>query len=466
MKWRLTLYLLIQSIVLFGQYDLKPIELSQCVSTVPTEYTIYDDPNSYPSYQSLTDDFFREYTEYDSRYWTISQYIYPTSTDAFEGTNPYTRDRIARSVTFEINNPAIFYLRIVENVTDNPRIIIVKYAIKFSRRPTGRNDFEIIGCQSGDLATYDLNKTLYDLYGQNYMYVFSYYNTYQDAMMNANPIPESEWSSYSTERSQTNVFLKIVFNEQYGNPDCFTILPLKLKLPTYDTYIDENNLLFCGVPYQLDGPYDPNNVYQFSNYEWYYNGELKATTKDVLIDSVGDWKVFFNVNNGCRESMLITIREEHGTGYIKNVRSTMNQVIIEAMNPEQIIAFSSDGLQWQTSNVFNSTEELQFTFYIKNTIGCVFGPYTYDISNFFNFFSPNGDGINDYWDIRTDLKQTDAIISIYDRFGKLITTGRINEILPWNGKHNNQPLAVGSYWFKILLNNEVVKEGNILLKTN
>lgn len=466
MKWITTLNLLLTSFIIQAQYDLKSVEKFRCTSEIPTEFTVYDDRNSSPSFHSLAFDFFQEYAEYDSRYWTISQYIYPTADDAFQNTNAYPRDRIARSVTFDISNPVVFYLRINENVTNEPRILIVKYAIQFSLKPPGRYDFEVLGCPSEGNYTFDLLQALYHLYGENYMYEFSFFSSQEDAINNTNSIPESEWSNYITPHSQTTLFLKVAFNEFYGEAECFSIYPLNLKVPTFEAFIDQQNLKFCGVPYLLQGPYDPNNIYQFSNFEWYFNGIIKSEEKDVIIDGVGEWTVFFNINNGCRNSMRINIVEEDGNGYIKNVRSTMSQVIIEPMNDEEILEYSTDGIHWQPSNIFNSTEELIFTFYFKNRLGCIFGPFTYDISNFFNFLSPNGDGINDTWDIRTYLKQTDAVISIFDRYGKLITTGRINEILPWNGMYNNQPLAVGSYWYKILLNDQLIKEGNILLKSN
>ena len=65
------------------------------------------------------------------------------------------------------------------------------------------------------------------------------------------------------------------------------------------------------------------------------------------------------------------------------------------------------------------------------------------------FFTPNGDGINDTWNIPDLSNITDATIKIFDRYGKFI-----KEIRPsgegWNGlsKSGNE-LPSSSYWFKV-----------------
>lgn len=66
-----------------------------------------------------------------------------------------------------------------------------------------------------------------------------------------------------------------------------------------------------------------------------------------------------------------------------------------------------------------------------------------------NVFSPNADGINDYWaPITTGLKN--ARWSIYDRWGAEITQGQGLPI-SWDGKKNGQPCPEGIYTYVIEL---------------
>jgi gliding motility-associated-like protein len=65
-----------------------------------------------------------------------------------------------------------------------------------------------------------------------------------------------------------------------------------------------------------------------------------------------------------------------------------------------------------------------------------------------NVFSPNGDGINDYWNIINLGNYPNARVEIYDRYGHLVykTTGTAKI---WDGKFNGKPLPVGVYYYII-----------------
>ncbi|MFL9843255.1 T9SS type B sorting domain-containing protein, partial [Flavobacterium rhizosphaerae] len=62
------------------------------------------------------------------------------------------------------------------------------------------------------------------------------------------------------------------------------------------------------------------------------------------------------------------------------------------------------------------------------------------------YFTPNGDGYHDYWNI-TGLDAS-ARIYIFDRYGKLL-----KQISPdgigWDGTFNGQPVPSDDYWFLV-----------------
>ena len=68
--------------------------------------------------------------------------------------------------------------------------------------------------------------------------------------------------------------------------------------------------------------------------------------------------------------------------------------------------------------------------------------------NYPHFFTPNGDGYNDTWNITTLASDLSAKIYIFDRYGKLI-----KEISPrgdgWNGTFNGKELPSSDYWFTV-----------------
>jgi gliding motility-associated-like protein len=79
-------------------------------------------------------------------------------------------------------------------------------------------------------------------------------------------------------------------------------------------------------------------------------------------------------------------------------------------------------------------------------IQTVIGQPTFD--NITSLFTPNNDGMNDYWHI-TDLEELGSVeVKVYNRFGKLVyeSSEYKND---WKGNFNGQPLPSASYYYII-----------------
>lgn len=75
-----------------------------------------------------------------------------------------------------------------------------------------------------------------------------------------------------------------------------------------------------------------------------------------------------------------------------------------------------------------------------------------------NVFSPNGDGINDDWQIDELASFPESDITIFDRYGRQVfNTKGYNK--PWDGKLNSKPLPVGVYYYILDLKNGLKKMG-------
>jgi gliding motility-associated-like protein len=65
-----------------------------------------------------------------------------------------------------------------------------------------------------------------------------------------------------------------------------------------------------------------------------------------------------------------------------------------------------------------------------------------------HYFTPNGDGIHDYWNIKGFENDFTAKIYIFDRYGKLI-----KQITPqsqgWDGTCNGMLMPSTDYWFTV-----------------
>ncbi|RIY38264.1 hypothetical protein CKY20_01580 [Capnocytophaga canis] len=73
-----------------------------------------------------------------------------------------------------------------------------------------------------------------------------------------------------------------------------------------------------------------------------------------------------------------------------------------------------------------------------------------------NYFTPDGDGINDSWKPRNMENFANSNVHIYDRYGRRIKTLQfVNGVLDeWDGNYNHKPVPSGDYWYIIEINRQ------------
>ncbi len=76
------------------------------------------------------------------------------------------------------------------------------------------------------------------------------------------------------------------------------------------------------------------------------------------------------------------------------------------------------------------------------------------LSNIPNTFTPNGDGINDTWQINALRAYPQCSVLIYNRWGQSVFSS-IGYATPWDGTSNHKNLPVGTYYYIIDLKNNV-----------
>jgi gliding motility-associated-like protein len=103
----------------------------------------------------------------------------------------------------------------------------------------------------------------------------------------------------------------------------------------------------------------------------------------------------------------------------------------------------------QESNVFTGVTGGTHDITVVDTQGCTYLTQKVLVIDYPKYFTPNGDGYNDTWNI-IGLNQPDAKLFIFDRYGKLV-----KQIVPsslsegWDGTYNNIPLPSTDYWFTL-----------------
>jgi gliding motility-associated-like protein len=96
---------------------------------------------------------------------------------------------------------------------------------------------------------------------------------------------------------------------------------------------------------------------------------------------------------------------------------------------------------------------------VTDAYGCAFvgsvsiSPDYCSAINIPNTFTPNGDGINDTWDIPQLQDFPSCTVSIYTRWGQPVFNS-VGYPKPWDGTYNNKLLPVGTYYYVIDLKNK------------
>ena len=153
---------------------------------------------------------------------------------------------------------------------------------------------------------------------------------------------------------------------------------------------------------------------------------------------------------------------EQGTG-------TRIEVLVEGPGDYEYALNNIDG-PYQDSNIFDTSSEFFYTVYIRDKNGCgiteEFIEQDITLDGFPKFFTPNGDGINDFWQFvppETLTQNPLEVIYIFDRYGKLLV--QIDPISPgWDGTFNGVPLPSTDYWFRARSLNNTEIQGHFALK--
>jgi gliding motility-associated-like protein len=132
--------------------------------------------------------------------------------------------------------------------------------------------------------------------------------------------------------------------------------------------------------------------------------------------------------------------------------------------------FSLDDINgvYSDNRFFDNLSPGIHTLYIKDKGGCGIQEYQFSILAYPKFFTPNGDGENDLWQINGFDKSfyTKSNIYIYNRFGNLLYTIEQNS-QGWDGNFGGKKMPSNTYWFRVVLTDingySIEKFGNISL---
>jgi gliding motility-associated-like protein len=206
------------------------------------------------------------------------------------------------------------------------------------------------------------------------------------------------------------------------------------------------------------------------SFEWKKeNGTLVSTTFDFLTNQPGNYTLTVTDLSifGCSsDSILFTVIESSPPASVTFTTDgwfTDNQTItvntVPSLGNGSNFLYSLDGSSPQTSNIFTNVSPGIHEISISDANGCGSTiPISIKLINGPKFFTPNGDGYNDTWNVTEMPDQGNLKLFIFDRYGKLLRELSPNGI-GWDGTFNGYPLPADDYWFSIsYVENGVNKE--------
>jgi gliding motility-associated-like protein len=226
-----------------------------------------------------------------------------------------------------------------------------------------------------------------------------------------------------------------------------------------ETAVNNNLILASGI----SAPNYTFNWYADANLIPGANSATYAVT-NIVTDSVTYTVEAVSVNPpllGCVSDITAASTfEVVRSGAAANVTYTVtnafaeNQIITVINDGYGVYEYSLDDGPRQTSNVFENVSLGSHTIYVwdaRNPDGYSCGVVSItnvQVIDYPHYFTPNGDGIHDTWNIVGLADKPETRIYIFDRYGKLLkqisSTGA-----GWDGTYNGYLMPSDDYWFTV-----------------
>ncbi len=374
----------------------------------------------------------------------------------------------AQNSTGEINaapftntaNPQIIYVQVINDNTGCFDISQISLEVSL----TSGNNSELKSCDDDGIEDGFKSFTLSDatpsiLAGLPSDYNLAYYETYENALLEQNPL--------SNTFTNTIAYNQIIYARIENNNQCYGINELELTVFELPQLEEDDQTFFC-----IDSNSDPVNLNSGiigNPLDYSYIWSSGETTEEIEINQGGTYTVTVTNANNCSQSKSITVVNSNiatiETIDISDVSSNNTISIVATGEGDYEFALDNINGPYQDDTTFYNVFPGFHTVYVRDKNGCGITNETISVIGFPNFFTPNDDGYNDTWHIYgiNTPSQSGSEIYIFDRYGKLLKQLLYNS-LGWDGTYNGNPMPTSDYWFYIKLGDNRIFRGHFTLK--
>ena len=266
-----------------------------------------------------------------------------------------------------------------------------------------------------------------------------------DSLSGGNLLAENTFE-FEPEENGTYYAEATTINGNCTNPNRVAIQYLLYETPQLE---DESTVICEGEVVTLSE--------DIENVEYLWNtGE---TSNSIEVEEAGEYTLEITTENNCVVSKIFTV-ETITTPVIENISQNSNTLIVEMVS-EGDFSYSIDGNNYQNPPIFNNLEGGLYTIYVLENNGCGIATEEYILLVIPEFFTPNGDQINDKFEIEGDTYFDEFEIVIFDRYGKVLKQGQ-QAPFQWDGTYNGKNMPTDDYWYRLKIDNRTYT-GNITL---
>lgn len=352
-----------------------------------------------------------------------------------------------------ISNPQIIYVKVTNNLTNCSDYSELTIGISTTQVP---NYVAPIVCDEEDsqdgINTFDLNDFSSQILNPLPVGLdITYYETINDALLEQNAI--------SSPYTNTTPYSQTLFSRIENNNTCYGINEVLLTISPLPQLDNDSIEYYCLNNFPQQVIISGGTISSATNYT--YSWSTGENTIDIQVNTIDSYTFTVTNTNGCSSSRIITL-EASNIATISDILvtegSSQNNTITILTSGEGLYQYAltnalGESTVFQESNVFTSIPAGIYTVTIrdiKNNCGLI--DTFVSVIGFPKYFTPNGDTVNDTWQVKglSSSFQPNSIIYIYDRYGKLITQIKASS-RGWDGTQNGVPLPTSDYWFSVTL---------------
>ena len=223
-----------------------------------------------------------------------------------------------------------------------------------------------------------------------------------------------------------------------------------------DLTVDGGTPAYTGYTYQ----WTEQNDSIIHNYP---SGDFSSTDEDIDSLHAGTFSVVVTDLNNCTATATYKVEEPFKGMKLtadvydvscKDQHDGVIDLIVNNGTPPYAYAWSDDETTQDLENLGGGDYIITVTDIYNCTVTDTFTVKVTDIEciHVYNVFTPNGDGVNDTWDIDNIFLYPDVEINVFNQWGNKVfsSTGYAE---PWDGTYNGKQLPAATYYYTLDLKN-------------